>query len=116
MNTNGEGCVSPAIAPGAYETACSTSGWQGSSFVGPKWPDCVCDGAMASQAAASRATNPFCSSASARASFASATRLFCSAMNALRVADLALEIEATLLPDNPPEYEGETGVAAAACC
>ena len=36
-------------------------------------------------------------------------------MSALRVADLALEIEATLLPDNPPEYEGETGVAAAAC-
>ena len=37
-------------------------------------------------------------------------------MRARRVADLPLEIEALLMPDNLSGYEGETGVAAAACC
>ena len=37
-------------------------------------------------------------------------------MRARSVADLPLEIEALLMPDNLSGYEGETGVATAACC
>ena len=57
-----------------------------------------------------------CNCASASASFASATCRVLSAMRARSVADLPLEIEALLMPDNLSGYEGETGVAAAAAC